>query len=78
MLFLASLVQVLDVCVGEESPDVSIEYAIPDPGQQSLDATQVIDVDGEQIVTDTSDDTEIGLMADEEQQELHSLLIDLS
>ncbi len=54
----------------QESPDVSIEYAIPDPGQQSLDATQVIDVDGEQIVTDTSDDTEIGLMADEEQQEL--------
>ena len=29
----------------QESQDVSIEYAIPDTGQQSIDATQVIDVD---------------------------------
>ena len=33
-----------------ESPDVSIEYAIPDTGQQSLDATQVIDTEDQQIV----------------------------
>lgn len=38
-----------------ESPDVSIEYAIPDTGQQSLDATQVIDIGDQQSVTDTQD-----------------------
>ena len=51
-----------------ESPDVSIEYAIPDPGKQSLDATQVLDTDGQQIVSDSHSD--IGLIEDQNNQKL--------
>lgn len=54
----------------QESPDVSIEYAIPDEEQQSLDATQVIDIGDQQYVSDS--DSEIGLL-NEEKQELEEL-----
>lgn len=45
----------------QESPDVSIEYAIPDEEQQSLDATQVIDAGDQQAVIDSVVDSDIGL-----------------
>ena len=54
-----------------ESPDVSIEYAIPDPGKQSLDATQVLDTDGQQIVSDSHSD--IGLIEDQNNQKLEEI-----
>ena len=51
-----------------ESPDVSIEYAIPDEEQQSLDATHVIGSDGQQIIVDTQDNLDIGLIDSDEDQ----------
>ena len=51
-----------------ESPDVSIEYAIPDEEQQSLDATHVIGSDGKQIIVDTQDTLDIGLIDSDEDQ----------
>ena len=54
-----------------ESPDVSIEYAIPDPGKQSLDASQVLDADGQQIVSDSHSD--IGLIEDQNNQKLEEI-----
>ncbi len=51
-----------------ESPDVSIEYAIPDEEQQSLDATHVIGSDGKQIIVDTQDNLDIGLIDSDEDQ----------
>lgn len=56
-----------------ESPDVSIEYAVPDTGQQSLDATQVIDVGDQQYVSDSNLDGDVGLIADQENQEKEPL-----
>lgn len=57
-----------------ESPDVSIEYAIPDTGQQSLDASQTIGTGGTQSATDVmdQDDSNIGVIGvkDEEKQTL--------
>ena len=50
-----------------ESPDVSIEYAIPDTGQQSLDATQVIDTEDQQIVSDTDSEGDIGVIANQQE-----------
>ena len=52
----------------QESPDVSIEYAIPDEEQQSLDATYVIGSDGQQIIVDTQDNLDIGLIDGDEDQ----------
>lgn len=52
----------------QESPDVSIEYAIPDEEQQSLDATHVIGSDGQQITVDTQDNLDIGLIDSDEDQ----------
>ena len=54
-----------------ESPDVSIEYAIPDPDKQSLDASQVLDTDGQQIVSDSHSD--IGLIEDQNNQKLEEI-----
>ena len=58
----------------QESPDVSIEYAVPDTGQQSLDASQVIGTGGTQSATDVmdQDDSNIGVIGvkDEEKQPL--------
>ena len=51
-----------------ESPDVSIEYAIPDEEQQSLDATHMIGSDGQQIIVDTQDNLDIGLIDSDEDQ----------
>lgn len=51
-----------------ESPDVSIEYAIPDEEQQSLDATHVIGSDGKQIIVDTQDNLDIWLIDSDEDQ----------
>lgn len=54
-----------------ESPDVSIEYAIPDPGKQSLDASGVINVGDQQFVSDTDSDgdSDIGLIENQDTQE---------
>ena len=56
----------------QESPDVSIEYAIPDEEQQSLDASKVIGTGGTQSATDVmdQDDSNIGVIGvrDEEKQ----------
>lgn len=51
----------------QESPDVSIEYAIPDTGQQSLDATQVIDVGDQQYVSDSDSERDIGVIANQQE-----------
>lgn len=51
----------------QESPDVSIEYATPDTGQQSLDATQVIDIGDQQIVSDSDSDSDIGVIANQQE-----------
>ena len=54
-----------------ESPDVSIEYAIPDPGKQSLDASEVINVGDQQFVSDSDSDgdSDIGLIENQDSQE---------
>ena len=52
----------------QESPDVSIEYAIPDEEQQSLDATHVMGSAGQQIIVDTQDNLDIGLVDSAEDQ----------
>ena len=54
-----------------ESPDVSIEYAIPDPDKQSLDASGVINVGDQQFVSDsdTDGDSDIGLIENQDNQE---------
>ena len=54
-----------------ESPDVVIEYAVPDTGHQSLDASQVLDTDGQQIVSDSHSD--IGLIEDQNNQKLEEI-----
>ena len=58
-----------------ESPDVSIEYAIPDPGKQSLDASGVINVGDQQFVSDTDSDgdSDIGLIDNQGTQELEEI-----
>ena len=56
----------------QESPDVSIEYAIPDTGQQSLDASGVINVGDTQFVSDSDSEGDIGVIAN--QQEATELL----
>lgn len=56
-----------------ESPDVSIEYAIPDEEQQSLDATQVIDAGDQQAVIDSVVDSDIGLIDGQGSQELQEI-----
>ena len=57
-----------------ESPEVVIEYAVPDTGQQSLDASQVIGTGDAQSATDVmgQDDSTIGIIGvkDEEKQPL--------
>ncbi len=57
----------------QESPDVSIEYAIPDEEQQSLDATQVIDAEDQQAVIDSVVDSDIGLIDGQGSQELQEI-----
>ena len=57
----------------QESPDVSIEYAIPDEEQQSLDATQVIDAGDQQAVIDSVVDSDIGLIDGQGSQELQEI-----
>ena len=54
-----------------ESPDGSIEYAIPDPDKQSLDASGVINVGDQQFVSDsdTDGDSDIGLIENQDSQE---------
>lgn len=54
-----------------ESPDVSIEYAIPDPDKQSLDASEVINAGDQQFVSDsdTDGDSDIGLIENQDNQE---------
>ena len=54
-----------------ESPEVSIEYAIPDPGKQSLDASGVINVGDQQFVSDSDSDgdSDIGLIENQDNQE---------
>ncbi|MFG6373563.1 MAG: SH3 domain-containing protein [Oscillospiraceae bacterium] len=57
-----------------ESPDVSIEYAIPDPGKQSLDASEVINVGDQQFVSDSDTDSDdIGLIENQGTQELEEI-----
>ena len=58
-----------------ESPDVSIEYAIPDPGKQSLDASGVINVGDQQFVSDSDSDgdSDIGLIENQDSQELQEI-----
>lgn len=58
-----------------ESPDVSIEYAIPDPDKQSLDASGVINVGDQQFVSDsdTDGDSDIGLIENQGTQELEEI-----
>ena len=57
-----------------ESPEVVIEYAVPDTGQQSLDASKVIGTGDAQSATDVmgQDDSTIGIIGvkDEEKQPL--------
>ncbi len=50
-----------------ESPDVSIEYAVPDTEQQSLDATQVIDIGDQQYVSDSDSEGDIGVIANQQE-----------
>ena len=57
----------------QESPDVSIEYAIPNEEQQSLDASGVINVDGQQAVIDSDADSDLGLIEDRSNQELQEI-----
>lgn len=54
-----------------ESPDVSIEYAIPDPDKQSLDASEVINVGDQQFASDSDSDgdSDIGLIENQDNQE---------
>lgn len=58
-----------------ESPDVSIEYAIPDAGKQSLDASGVINIGDRQFVSDTDSDgdSDIGLIENQDSQELQEI-----
>ena len=58
-----------------ESPDVSIEYAIPDPDKQSLDASGVINVGDQQFVSDSDSDgdSDIGLIENQDSQELQEI-----
>ncbi len=51
----------------QESPDVSIEYAIPDTGQQSLDASGVINVGDTQFVSDSDSEGDIGVIANQQE-----------
>lgn len=60
-----------------ESPDVSIEYAIPDEEQQSSDASGVITVGDQQFVVDSNSETsgtenesDIGIIEQQEVKEL--------
>ena len=55
----------------QESPDVSIEYAIPDEEQQSLDASGVINIGDQQIVSDSDSEGDIGVI--DNQQEVKEL-----
>ena len=50
----------------QESPDVSIEYAIPDEEQQTLDATHILNVDNG--VVDSDADSEVGLIVDNQEK----------
>ncbi len=58
-----------------ESPDVSIEYAIPDPDKQSLDASGAINVGDQQFVSDSDSDgdSDIGLIENQDSQELQEI-----
>ena len=58
-----------------ESPEVSIEYAIPDPDKQSLDASGVINVGDQQFVSDSDSDgdSDIGLIENQDTQELEEI-----
>lgn len=53
-----------------ESPEVSIEYAIPDPDKQSLDASGAINVGDQQFVSDSDSDgdSDIGLIENQDNQ----------
>ncbi len=52
-----------------ESPDGSIEYAIPGTGKQSLDASGVINVGDQRFVSDSDSDGDIGLIGNQNNQE---------
>lgn len=56
----------------QKTPEVILEYNELDTGQQSLDASHVADIGDQQIVTDTDDDSSIGVIntSNEEKQEL--------
>ena len=61
----------------QESPEVSIEYAIPDSGQQILDASDVINVGDQQFVSDSDNsqadsegESDIGMVEQQEAKEL--------
>ena len=58
-----------------ESPEVSIEYAIPDPDKQSLDASGAINVGDQQFVSDSDSDgdSDIGLIENQDTQELEEI-----
>lgn len=57
----------------QESPDVSIEWAVPDTGQQSLDASQVINIGDQQIVSDSNEEGDETVGAIDQQQEFTEL-----
>ena len=61
----------------QESPDVSIEYATPDEGEQTMDASKTITVGDQQFVSDSDNsqadsegESDIGMVEQQEAKEL--------
>ena len=61
----------------QESPEVSIEYATPDEGEQTMDASKTITVGDQQFISDSDNnqadsegDSDIGMVEQQEAKEL--------